>query len=256
MAASLGGDVARAEQHLRSAHEAMLSYEALFAVDLARAQAWLSAARGELSTAVAEARRAADDAVARNAPALEVGALHDIVRFGRPEEAVERLEALTTVVDGVLVRSVAAHALALVNRDGAGLDAVSRLFESHTLDLVAAEASWAAARAHRLAGRRSSAYAARERARELVVGCEWPRTPALTWSDEPDELTAREREVAHLAGENLASRVIAERLGITTRTVDNLLGRVYVKLGVAGRKELAEVLGRPSAPSAVVPARE
>ena len=80
-----------------------------------------------------------------------------------------------------------------------------------------------------------------ERARELAQNCEDARTPALTWADQPEGLTQREREVADLAAANLASREIAERLGITTRTVDNLLGRVYAKLGVSGRQELADV---------------
>jgi DNA-binding CsgD family transcriptional regulator len=51
--------------------------------------------------------------------------------------------------------------------------------------------------------------------------------------------------VAELAAAGLPSRGIAERLGITTRTVDNLLGRVYVKLGISGRSELVEVFARP-----------
>ena len=89
-----------------------------------------------------------------------------------------------------------------------------------------------------------------ERARELAQKCEDARTPALTWADQPEGLTQREREVADLAAANLASREIAERLGITTRTVDNLLGRVYAKLGVSGRQELADVRTQTNAPRA------
>jgi DNA-binding CsgD family transcriptional regulator len=151
---------------------------------------------------------------------------------------------LSTRVDGAFVEHALAHARALVSGDGAALDAVSHSFSSCMLDLFAAEASAAAARAHRHAGRRASALAARERASELEVLCESPATPALEWADEPEELTAREREVADLARVSLASREIAARLGITTRTVDNLLGRVYTKLGVSGRQELIAVLGR------------
>ena len=93
-------------------------------------------------------------------------------------------------------------------------------------------------------GKRASAFAALERAHELEARCESADTPALEWVDQPEDLTAREREIADLACGDLSSREIAERLGITTRTVDNLLGRVYAKLGVSGRQELAEVLGR------------
>jgi len=52
--------------------------------------------------------------------------------------------------------------------------------------------------------------------------------------------------VANLGAAHLTSRQIAMRLGISTRTVDNLLGRVYTKLGVAGRDELSQVLTAPS----------
>ena len=126
---------------------------------------------------------------------------------------------------------------------GSALDAVSRSFTSLQLDLFAAEASAAAARTHSDAGKRSSAFAARDRARELISRCESAQTPTLAWLDQPEVLTAREREIADMARLNLTSREIAERLGVTTRTVDNLLGRVYAKLGISGRKQLKELLG-------------
>jgi DNA-binding NarL/FixJ family response regulator len=55
-------------------------------------------------------------------------------------------------------------------------------------------------------------------------------------------LTNREREIALLAADGLASRVVAERLYVSVRTVENHLGRIYTKLGVASRAELAEVV--------------
>ncbi|MET1001607.1 MAG: AAA family ATPase [Acidimicrobiia bacterium] len=244
LAQALAGDVAAAEQHLSTAAQAMTSFDGVFGVDVARARAWLMAARGEVSAAAAELRRVADDAAARNAWALEVWALHDAARFGRGADVVDRLEALSGLVDGAFVDNAAKHARALVDSDGAALDLVSNTFSFLTLDLFAAEASAAAARSHRHAGKRASAFAALERARELAARCESAQTPALEWADQPEDLTAREREIADMARSELASREIAVRLGITTRTVDNLLGRVYAKLGVSGRQELTEVLGR------------
>jgi DNA-binding NarL/FixJ family response regulator len=56
-----------------------------------------------------------------------------------------------------------------------------------------------------------------------------------------DRLTRRETEVWNLAREGLSSRRIALRLGISPRTVDNILSIVYDKTGIAGRKELMKL---------------
>jgi DNA-binding CsgD family transcriptional regulator len=55
-------------------------------------------------------------------------------------------------------------------------------------------------------------------------------------------LTPREREVAMLAAAHISSREIAARLALSVRTVDNYLGRVYAKLGVSTRAQLAALL--------------
>jgi DNA-binding CsgD family transcriptional regulator len=60
-------------------------------------------------------------------------------------------------------------------------------------------------------------------------------------------LTGREREIALLAAEGMASREIAVQLSLSVRTVDNHLRRVYEKFGVSTRAALAsEVLPRGS----------
>jgi DNA-binding NarL/FixJ family response regulator len=55
-------------------------------------------------------------------------------------------------------------------------------------------------------------------------------------------LTTRERQVAELAAEGVKSRDIADRLYLSPRTVENHLQRVYAKLGVNSRTELAPAL--------------
>ncbi|WP_217997681.1 helix-turn-helix transcriptional regulator [Gordonia soli] len=63
------------------------------------------------------------------------------------------------------------------------------------------------------------------------------RLPALAPRD-ADPLTPRERETADLAGRRLSSAEIADRLGVSVRTVDNHLGAVYRALGITSRREL------------------
>lgn len=53
-----------------------------------------------------------------------------------------------------------------------------------------------------------------------------------------EPLTWRERQVVVLVAEGLPNKVVAGRLGISTRTVEGHLNHVFAKLGVATRTEL------------------
>ena len=55
-------------------------------------------------------------------------------------------------------------------------------------------------------------------------------------------LTGREREIALQAAAGRTNREIGEALGISARTVEWNLGRVYRKLGVSSRGDLAAPL--------------
>lgn len=59
----------------------------------------------------------------------------------------------------------------------------------------------------------------------------------------PESLTASERRVASLAVSGRSNRDIAHELFVSPKTVENHLGRVYTKLGIANRRELAGALG-------------
>jgi DNA-binding CsgD family transcriptional regulator len=57
-----------------------------------------------------------------------------------------------------------------------------------------------------------------------------------------DSLTAAERRTAGLAATGLTNREIAQSLFLSVRTVENTLARVYRKLGISSRRELAASL--------------
>lgn len=61
-------------------------------------------------------------------------------------------------------------------------------------------------------------------------------------------LTPRELEVALLAARALPDQEIADRLGISRRTVHVHLWRAYAKTGTANRVQLILWLGRDAAP--------
>jgi DNA-binding NarL/FixJ family response regulator len=240
-AATLTRDLTTARAALAEAEDALTPGMALMESDVRLARAWVAAAHGEVSAARVVALEAADRAEESGAYAYTLLALHDVVRFGDARAVARRLRRLAYTVDGPFAPACAAHAEALVAHDGPGLDRASASFEAMGANLLAAEAAAEAAAVYRAEGRKASMRARSARARRLIESCEGARTPAFSGLA-PDPLTPREREVATLAAGGLTSAEIAERLVLSTRTVENHLQRGYAKLGIANRSELGLVL--------------
>ena len=68
-----------------------------------------------------------------------------------------------------------------------------------------------------------------------------PQLAAEAWTDEPDPLTERERQVLRLAGEGMASSDIATELNLSEGTVRNYLSEAINKMGAANRVEAARL---------------
>ena len=68
-----------------------------------------------------------------------------------------------------------------------------------------------------------------------------PQLAAEAWSDEPDPLTERERQVLRLAGEGMATLDIANELSLSEGTVRNYLSEAISKLGAANRVEASRI---------------
>ena len=80
-----------------------------------------------------------------------------------------------------------------------------------------------------------------------------PGAPASN-SDDQAGLTRREAEVARLVGAGLATKEIAQRLGISGHTARHHIERVFAKLGVRSRAALAALIAvRSGASGAVAP---
>jgi DNA-binding CsgD family transcriptional regulator len=173
---------------------------------------------------------------------FEVTLLHDLVRLGAPEEAVARLEVLAGEIQGPAVQIRAAHARALVDRDVTMLRDVIDRYEALDILAYAAESAAELADLYRHRGEGRLATASQQRAADLAARAGGLRTPTLTRGAGIEPLTAREREVALLAARGRSSREIGDHLGLSTRTVDTHLARVYRKLGIGGRSELAAAL--------------
>jgi DNA-binding CsgD family transcriptional regulator len=62
-----------------------------------------------------------------------------------------------------------------------------------------------------------------------------------------ESLTASERRVAQMAAEEVSNKEIAQALFVTVKTVEVHLSRVYRKLDIQSRRELAGALSAPAA---------
>ena len=134
-------------------------------------------------------------------------------------EAVETLERSQSPLE--LARALSAYGAAL-RRAGRRVQARTQL--ERALDL-----------AHRLGARRI----ANQARVELTAAGAKPRRDAITGRD---ALTAGELRVARLAADGLTNREIAQALFITTKTAKAHLSRVYRKLEITRRGQLADVL--------------
>jgi DNA-binding CsgD family transcriptional regulator len=210
------------------------------------ARAWVAAGRGAVSEAITVVLSAAERAAAAGQFAAEVICLQVATQFGDRSSA-PRLRELESMVEGPRVGVAAQFAEALRDGDAAELASVSEEFESMG-DLVAAIDSAAhAALAYRRQDLRGSALGCSTRATALAQRCGGASTPGLRQAGEPLPLTDREREIVMLIGEGLSNRDIAERLTLSTRTVESHVYRAMLKTGTTSRDELATLLPRHSA---------
>jgi DNA-binding NarL/FixJ family response regulator len=184
----------------------------------------------------------ADTAASNGVLVFEIALRHDLVRFGDAAAATDRLQELAGLMEGPLVQAMAAHAVGAARHDADALRTSVDQFEAIESLMLAAETAGDLADLLRLAGDARGAAAATQRMARLAERAEDARTPALRRGTGVEPLTSREREVALLAARGMATKDIAAHLDLSARTVDTHLARIYRKLGVAGRADLAEAL--------------
>ena len=216
----------------------------LLASELPLGRAWALVAAGEIPAARSLLLGAAAPAEDAGHVPAAAWLLHDAARLGAAAEAAPRLADLATAGDSALVAARADHAAALVAADAERLDACADRFDALGAVLAGAEAAAQAADAWRRSRDQRRATASDRRSYDLAAQCEGARSPALARARGVVPLTDREREIAVLAAAGDTSRVIAERLYLSVRTVDNHLGRIYDKLGVSSRAQLADAIRR------------
>lgn len=236
----------------RAAQRGAVPYR-LAADGIAFERALVLAHTGDRSGAAAQALEVAHGAAAGGRLPAALAALHLAARVSDAAPLAERARRLALRCDSEAARLQAEHVRALARSDAEALVSVAARLRSLGALPAAAEAAEQAGRAHRAAGRHRKGRLASAAARELCARFGGSLPPwAVSGERRPEAaaaLTTREREVAALAASGLSNRDIADRLVVSVRTVENHLHRVYHKLGVMQRAELADMLAaRPERP--------
>ncbi|PBC35513.1 helix-turn-helix transcriptional regulator [Rhodococcus sp. ACS1] len=240
-AQAMSGDGASAAETLRALDTWSRTTVPYLKPEYLLTEAWVCAAAGSTSQAIALAHQGAAHAAAHGQHAREVMCLQTATRFGDPTSA-DRLHELAGQVDGPRAPAAALHATALAADDPAGLLNASHQFEEMGDPLSAVDAAAHAATAYRHQGRNGSALAATARAQRLAGTCGGASTPALREAQQPSPLTARQREIITLAAQGLTNKEIADRLTLSVRTVEGHLYRASLKTGASGRDDLGGTL--------------
>jgi DNA-binding CsgD family transcriptional regulator len=240
-ARALAGDLSGAHA-AQSASDDLSGRLRIYEPFVVEGRAWLAAAEGRLPEARSTLDQGADDAISIGQGGFATHLLHALARLGGADAAAQRLTALAAVRDTPFIAARAAHVRALIENDPDGLEAAGVAFEGFGAALLAAESFATAARIWRRTGYGRRATAAANQGRALADRCEGAHTMALADLEAVTPLTGRELDVALLAAQGHTNREVADRLYVSQRTVENHLQRIYTKLGIRGRRELATVL--------------
>jgi DNA-binding NarL/FixJ family response regulator len=192
--------------------------------------------------------------------------------LGRPDEAEALVEQLAASIRGLrrpVSAAIVERGRALLAGSRGALADASTHAEASVTQLRALQDPFELARSLRAAGaiarrtgRKSVAAGALEestrlfgslgaRAWEALVRRELGRVGLRPRA--PRHLTETEVLVTRLAAEGLTNRQVAERAFVSPRTVESILARAYVKLGISSRAELGRAVGRRETDEAPAP---
>jgi len=247
-ALAVSGRHNEAAELLAEAEAINMPPDEVYAVETLQARAWLAVAHGDIPQAQAILEEAARRGERTGDLAGQVSALHDLARIGAARDVADRLADAAGSMEGELPPARVRHVVALAANDAGELEQASDDFEGLGCDLFAAEAAASAAVVWRRSGLTRQAAAAERRAGLLAAGCDGAATPALCGIAARAVITSAEHQVARLAAAGRSNKQIADELVLSLRTVENYLHRVYEKLGITGRSELAAALKEHSPP--------
>lgn len=169
--------------------------------------------------------------------ALAVSALELAARLG-DERCFEPLARMAETVEGPEGAVLTAMARAAVQKDPAALIEAAELAQSSGYLLVAAECLGKAVRHLSQRGDEQKSRAVQQKLNTIIGQLEGLQSPQFEAVRSTSKLTQRELDIARLAGKGYSNRDIAEAQGVSVRTVEGHLYRIFAKLGITRRDEL------------------
>jgi DNA-binding CsgD family transcriptional regulator/tetratricopeptide (TPR) repeat protein len=237
MAQARLGDIAAARIAMQRSDQET-SRIASFELNICAARATVMAAHGEYGSASQELQRGVEFAAAGGNVIGESWMLHELVRLGMYVNTSSRLSELALHSHNSLLKARAEHARWLEAQDAEKLIAVAEQFMVLGSPIVAAEVARQGSSIFRKQGDVRRANSAAQRSVVMLAGTDIEPLTNLAGPPMLTPLTAREREIAYLAAEHASNKEISERLFLSSRTVENHLSKVFVKLGVVSRQAL------------------
>ena len=204
------------------------------------------ACAGDLPGARAAALTAATSAWSLGQAPVALMAWNAVARYGDPRAAREGARLAASCVDGPLAPLLASTVEALAESDASELIEVGDSLLLLGFRPLASDAYASAASLFARRGDIPGEIRAAERLASVLHAGEPIAVPAASVLSTARTLTARERDVASLAAIGASDVDIAQRLGLSVRTVQTHLAHVYTKTNTHGRRELADLLNFPT----------
>ncbi|MHA7287338.1 helix-turn-helix transcriptional regulator [Arthrobacter sp. MDT3-44] len=208
------------------------------------ARAYAAAARDRLDPAghhTAELSQLAEEARAHEFSVCEKDVLELLVLLGEDQHAT-RLAEVTADFEGPEAKILHDYATALVTEDPQLFIEAGDLAEERGKHFIAVDAVARALRLFTARGDQKSQRNVLRILRHRRGMLEYLVAPGAGTAHELKDLTARELKIASLAASGASNRDIAKQLTVSPRTVEGHLYRIYVKLGITKRDELASVV--------------
>lgn len=239
-ACAMAGDTAGAQRYSKE-FEALPAYGSLQArlqgkIHAVGANAHLVGA----SAAITELREIAEGAESAGMATLAASAFELAVRLGDSTSltALHRITATFEGTDGAVVNAMAAGMLA---KDPIALEAAARQAREADYFLIAAECLGTAINLLSAQGQTQRSRALQPALNAVVDKLEGLHGHQFSEAQSATKLTQREQDIVTLASRGHSNRDIAEQHGVSVRTVEGHLYRIFAKLGISRREDLQDL---------------